>query len=324
MTKAILITDPGGPDVLKLADVSVPAPGAGQIRLKQSAIGVNFIDTYHRSGLYPVPPPFSPGLEAVGTVTAVGDGVTDVKVGDRVAYGNGPLGAYAEERVMPAASVVAVPKGLKDEQVAGMMLRGYTVWYLVRSLHKLQAGETVLFHAAAGGVGLIFCQWAKALGATVIGTVGTDEKIALAKNAGCHHVIQYRKEEWVKRVREITNGKGVRVVYDGVGKDTFMGSMDCLSPRGLMVSFGNASGPAPAFETAILAAKGSVFLTRPRLGDYVGTRAELVQASEELFAAVGNGSIKVDVGQSFPLAAAAEAHRALEGRGTTGSTILTA
>ena len=324
MTKAILITEPGGPDVLKLGDVSVPAPGAGQIRLKQSAIGVNFIDTYHRSGLYPVPRPFTPGLEAVGTVTAVGDGVTDVKVGDRVAYGNGPLGSYAEERVIAAASVVAVPKGLKDEQVAGMMLRGYTVWYLVRSLHKLQAGETVLFHAAAGGVGLIFCQWAKALGATVIGTVGTDEKIALAKNAGCHHVIQYRKEDFVKRVKEITDGKGVRVVYDGVGKDTFLGSMDCLSPRGLMCTFGNASGPAPAFETALLAAKGSVFITRPRLGDYVGTRAELVQASEELFAAVGNGSIKVDVGQSFPLAAAADAHRALEGRGTTGSTILTA
>ncbi len=324
MTKAIVITETGGPDVLKLADVNVGAPSAGEIRLKQSAIGVNFIDTYHRSGLYPVPRPFSPGLEAVGTVTDIGSGVTDVKVGDRVAYGNGPIGAYTEERVMPAASVVAVPKGLKDDQVAGMMLRGYTVWYLLRAIHKLQAGETVLFHAAAGGVGLIFCQWAKALGATVIGTVGTDEKIALAKNAGCEHVIQYRKEDFVKRVKEITNGKGVRVVYDGVGKDTFLGSMDCLSPRGLMCSFGNASGPAPAFETSMLAAKGSVFLTRPRLGDYVGTRPELVQASEELFAAVGNGSIKVDVGQSFPLAAAADAHRALEGRGTTGSTILIA
>jgi NADPH2:quinone reductase len=224
--------------------------------------------------------------------------------------------------VIPAASVVKAPAALKDDQIAGMMLRGYTVWYLLRALHRLQAGETVLFHAAAGGVGLIFCQWAKALGATVIGTVGTEAKAALAKKAGCEHVILYRSEDWVKRVRDITGGKGVRVVYDGVGKDTFNGSLDCLAVRGLMVSFGNASGPVPAFETGTLAAKGSVFLTRPRLGDYVGTREELVRASEELFAAVGNGSIKIDVGQKFPLAAAADAHRALEGRGTTGSTIL--
>jgi NADPH2:quinone reductase len=324
MSQAIVIQDSGGPEVLKLAEIDVPAPGPGQLRLRQTAIGVNFIDTYHRSGLYPVPRPFTPGLEAVGTVTALGPGVDGFKVGDRVAYGNGPLGAYAAERVIPAASVVKVPAALKDEQVAGMMLRGLTVWYLIRSLHRLQKGETVLFHAAAGGVGLLFCQWARDLGATVIGTVGSADKAALATKAGCHHVILYRQEDWVKKVREITGGAGVRVVYDGVGKDTFFGSLDCLAPRGLMCSFGNASGPPPPVEAGVLAAKGSLFFTRPRLNDYVGNPKDMTLGCEELFAAVARGAITVDVGQAYPLAAAAEAHRALEGRGTVGSTILKA
>ena len=323
MTKAIVVTETGGPDVMKLADVTVAAPKAGEIRLKQTAIGVNFLDTYHRSGLYKLPLPLTPGSEAVGTVTAIGDGVTDVKVGDRVAYGNGPVGGYAEERVIPAAAVVKVPSGLKDEQVAGMMLRGLTVWYLLRGLHFVpQKGDTVLFHAAAGGVGLIFGQWARALGLTAIGTVGSAAKVDLAKNAGYDHVILYREEDWVKKVRDITGGKGVPVVYDGVGKDTFMSSLDCLRPRGLMVTFGNASGPVPAIDSGTLAGKGSQSVTRPRLGDYVSARADMERGCAELFDAVGRGAIKVDVGQSFPLADAAGAHRALEGRGTTGSTIL--
>ena len=323
MTKAIVVTETGGPEVMKLADVTVAAPKAGEIRLKQTAIGVNFLDTYHRSGLYKLPLPLTPGSEAVGTVTAVGDGVGDLKVGDRVAYGNGPVGGYAEERVIPASAVVKVPAALKDEQVAGMMLRGLTVWYLLRSLlFQPKRGDTVLFHAAAGGVGLIFGQWARDLGLNAIGTVGAASKVELAKKAGYQHVILYREEDWVKKVRDITGGKGVPVVYDGVGKDTFMSSLDCLSPRGLMVTFGNASGPPPAVESGTLAGKGSQSLVRPRLGDYVSARADMERACAELFDIVGRGGIKVDVGQSFPLANAADAHRALEGRGTTGSTIL--
>ncbi|MBM3512392.1 MAG: quinone oxidoreductase [Alphaproteobacteria bacterium] len=322
MTKAIVVRQPGGPEVLKLEDVTVPAPAAGQVRLRQTAIGVNFIDTYHRSGLYPVPKPFTPGMEAIGFVEDVGPGVTDLKSGDRVCYGNGPIGGYAEERVIPAASLVKVPAKLKDEHVAGMMLRGLTVWYLVRSLHKLQPGETVLFHAAAGGVGLIFCQWAKAIGANVIGTVGDEAKAKLAKDAGCDYTILYKSDDFVAKVKDITGGKGVSVVYDGVGKDTFFKSLDCLQKRGLMVSFGNASGPPPAIEVALLQAKGSVFLTRPSLADYTGTREALVQGSTELFDLVGKGAIEIDVGQTFSLEYAGHAQRDLEARKTTGSTIL--
>jgi NADPH2:quinone reductase len=322
MTKAIVVRQAGGPEVLRLEDVTVAAPGPGQVRLRQTAIGVNFIDTYHRSGLYPVPKPFTPGMEAVGLVEAVGADVKDFKPGDRVCYGNGPIGGYAEERLMPVASLVKVPAKLKDEHVAGMMLRGLTVWYLVRSLHKLQAGQTVLFHAAAGGVGLIFCQWAKALGATVIGTVGDESKAKLARDAGCDHTILYKSEDFVAKVKEITGGKGVPVVYDGVGKDTFHKSLDCLSKRGLMVSFGNASGPPPPLEIGLLSAKGSLFITRPTLGDYTGTREALAQGSSELFDLVGKGAIKIDVGQSYTLEYAAHAQRDLEARKTTGSTIL--
>lgn len=324
MSKAIVLRQNGGPEVLRLEDVTVAAPGPGQVKLRQTAIGVNFIDTYHRSGLYPVPKPFTPGMEAVGMIEAVGQGVTDLKVGDRVCYGNGPIGGYAEERLIPAASLVKVPAKLKDEHVAGMMLRGLTVWYLVRSLHKLQPGETVLFHAAAGGVGLIFCQWAKAIGATVIGTVGDEAKAKLAIEAGCAHTILYKSEDFVAKVKELTGGKGVSVVYDGVGKDTFFKSLDCLQKRGLMVSFGNASGPPPAIEIGLLSAKGSLFVTRPTLADYTGTRAALEQGSAELFDLVAKGAIEIDVGQTFSLEYAGHAQRDLEARKTTGSTILLA
>ncbi len=329
MTKAIVVRSNGGPEVLRLEDITVGNPGPGEIKIRQGAVGVNFIDTYFRTGLYKAAPAagfpagvFIPGQEGVGVVEEVGAGVTDLKAGDRVAYGNGPTGAYAESRLIPAASVVKVPGGLKDEQVAGMMLRGLTVWYLIRALHVLKPGETVLFHAAAGGVGLIFCQWAKHLGATVIGTVGTEEKAVLAKAAGCHHTILYKQEDWVAKVKELTGGNGVAVAYDGVGKDTFSGSLDCLARRGIMCTFGNASGPVPAMEPAILAAKGSLFLTRPRLGDYIAQREEHVRAADELFDVVTKGIVKIDVGQSYPLAQAGQAHSDLESRKTTGSTIL--
>lgn len=329
MTKAIVVRANGGPEVLKLENITVGAPGRGELKLRQTAIGVNFIDTYFRTGLYKAPPAaglpagaFIPGQEGVGTVEAVGSGVTDIKEGDRVAYGNGPTGGYAESRLIPAASVVKVPGGLKDETVAGMMLRGLTVWYLIRALYMLKPGDTVLFHAAAGGVGLIFCQWAKHIGATVIGTVGSEDKAKLAKAAGCDHTILYKQVDWVAKVKELTGGKGVAVSYDGVGKDTFAGSLDCLARRGIMCSFGNASGPAPAIEPAILAAKGSLFLTRPRLGDYIAQREEHVRAANELFDVVTKGHVKIDVGQSYSLDQAANAHSDLESRKTTGSTIL--
>jgi len=326
MVKAITVRQLGGPEALHFEDVNVGAPGEGEIRLRQSAVGVNFIDTYHRSGVYPVKPGpegyFIPGMEGVGRVDAVGPGVTDLKVGDQVCYCNGPMGAYAEERLIPAAKVVKYPAQLEDEKVAGMMLRGLTVWYLVRALHELKAGETVLMHAAAGGVGLIFCQWARHIGATVIGTVGSEEKAKLARAAGCTHTVLYKSTDWVAKVRELTGGKGVAVAYDSVGKDTTMGSLDCLATRGLLVSFGNASGVAPAIEPGLLASKGSLFLTRPRLGDYVGQREKYVLASNELFDLVTKGIIKIDIGQSYGLAQAAHAHSDLESRTTTGSTIL--
>ncbi len=322
MVKAIVIRQTGGPEVLRYEDIDIGRPGPGEIRMSQSLIGVNFIDVYHRSGLYPMPLPLVPGSEGVGRVEAVGQDVTDLKPGDRVCYGNGPVGAYAEERLIPAEKVVKIPPQLKDEQIAGMMLRGLTVWYLLRSLHALKSGETVLFHAAAGGTGVIFCQWAKAIGATVIGTVGTEEKAQVARAAGCTHTILYRSEDWVKKVRELTGGKGVSAVYDGVGKDTFMGSLDCLAPRGLMVTFGNASGPVPAMEPAILSAKGSLFLTRPKLGDYVATREEYVRACQEFFDVMIRGAVRGDAGQSYGLAQAAHAHSDLESRATTGPTVL--
>lgn len=322
MVKAIVVQETGGPEVLRLSDIEVGKPGEGQVRLRQTAAGVNFIDVYHRTGFYAVPRPLIPGMEGVGVVTAVGPGVTAFKTGDRVAYGNGPIGGYAEERLIPAASLVKVPPSLKDEQVAGMMLRGLTVWYLVRVLHVLKASETVLLHAAAGGIGLLFCQWARAIGATVIGTVSSDEKAKQAKAAGCTHTINYRTEKnWVAKVKELSNG-GVSVVYDGVGKDVFMESLDCLVPRGLMVNFGNASGPAPAVEPTLLAAKGSLYLTRPRLGDYVSKRTDYEAGTTELFDMVVKGALKIEVGQSYGLEQAAHAHDDLEARRTTGSTIL--
>jgi NADPH2:quinone reductase len=328
MTRAIVVRGKGGPELLRLETVTVAAPGPGQLKLRQAAAGVNFIDTYFRSGLYKAAPApglpegaFIPGQEGVGQVSAVGPDVTEFQVGDRVAYCNA-TGGYAEERLIPAAAVVKVPANLKDEQVAGMMLRGLTVWYLVRSMHTLKAGETVVFHAAAGGVGLIFCQWARAIGATVIGTVGTAEKAKIAKDAGCTHTILYKQEDWVAKVKEITGGKGVTVVYDGVGKDTWAGSLECLARRGLLCLFGNASGPVPPVDPLLLSAKGSLFMTRPRLGDYIAERADYVRAAGELFDIVGKGAVKIDVGQTYTLDHAAHAHIDLESRKTTGSTIL--
>jgi NADPH2:quinone reductase len=322
MVKAIVVQEPGGPEVLRLSDIDVGKPGEGQVRLRQTAAGVNFIDTYHRTGLYPMPRPLIPGLEGVGVITAMGPGVTGFKIGDRVAYGNGPIGGYAEERLIPAASIVHVPASLKDEQVAGNMLRGLTVWYLLRVLHTLKPGEIVLLHAAAGGIGLLFSQWARSIGAVVIGTVSSDEKAKLAKTAGCTHVINYRTEkDWVAKVRDLSGG-GVSVVYDGVGKDVFMDSLDCLRPRGLMVTFGNASGPVPAIEPGLLSTKGSLFLTRPTLRDYVANRTEYETGAAELFDLVVKGTVKIDVGQSYGLEQAAHAHSDLEARRTTGSTIL--
>tara|TARA_B110000438_G_scaffold276957_1_gene299163 strand:+ start:453 stop:1430 length:978 start_codon:yes stop_codon:yes gene_type:complete len=323
MVKAIIVRETGGPKELIPAEVNIGKPGPGEVHLRQTAIGVNFIDTYHRSGLYPVAAlPFTPGMEAVGEIVDVGEGVTDFKDGDRVCYGNGPMGSYAAERIMPTGSLVKVPGALKDDHVAGMILRGLTVWYLLRSLHDLKAGETVLFHAAAGGVGLIFNQWAKHIGATVIGTVGSEEKAVLARESGCDHTILYKDEDFVAKVKEVTDGKGVSVVYDGVGKDTFMGSLDCLKKRGLMVSFGNASGPPPALEIGDLGPKGSLFVTRPTLFHYTGTRPELEQGCRDLFDVVGSGAVKIDVGQSYGLDQASQAHADLESRKTTGSTIL--
>ena len=317
-------------EVLKLETISVGDPGAGEIRIRQTAIGVNYIDVYHRTGLYntkagvsPITSDsFIPGLEGVGRIDAIGPGVKDLKVGDRVCYGNGPLGGYAEERLIPAANVVRVPANLKDEQVAGMMLRGMTAWFLIRELRKLEPVDTILLHAAAGGVGLIVCQWAKHIGATIIGTVGSEEKADIAKTAGCTHTILYNDEDWVAKVQDLTGGHGVPVVYDGVGKSTFMQSLDCLAPRGLMVAFGNASGVAPAIEPNLLAAKGSIFLTRPRLAEYVGKRDDYVRATGELFDVVSKGIVKIDASNSYALEQAPHAHADLEARRTTGSTIL--
>lgn len=322
MVKAIRIHKTGGPEVLTWEEVALDKPGAGQILVRNGAVGLNYIDVYHRTGLYPVTYPSGIGLEGAGTIEAVGPGVTDLKPGDRVAYASAPLGAYSEARLMPADKVVRVPDTISDRDAAAMMLQGMTVEYLVRRTYPIKRGDTVLIHAAAGGVGLIFCQWAKHLGATVIGTVGSDDKAKLAKAHGCDHAIIYTREDFAKRVKEITGGAGLPVVYDSIGKDTFEGSLDCLRPRGLMVSFGNASGPVAPFSPAILGAKGSLYLTRPSLVAYTATRAELVESAKALFDVVTSGVVKIAVNQTYPLKDAAQAHRDLEARKTTGSTVL--
>ncbi|MCC6534409.1 MAG: quinone oxidoreductase [Burkholderiales bacterium] len=321
MPHAIRIHETGGPEKLKWEEVDVGAPGPGQVRVRNTAIGLNFLDTYQRSGLYPMQMPFILGSEGAGVVEALGPRVKTLKVGDRVAY-SGPLGAYAEVLLRPADRLVKVPAGIDDKTAAAMMLKGLTTQYLLRRTYRVRAGDTVLMHAAAGGVGLILCQWAKALGATVIGTVGSEEKVALAKKAGCRHVIVMGKESLVERVKAITKGKGVPVVYDGVGKDTFMDSLDCLSPLGLMVSFGNASGAVPAFNLGILAQKGSLFLTRPTLNTYAAATEDLAKGARDLFAVVKSGKVKIAINQTYPLQEAAQAHRDLEARKTTGSTVL--
>jgi len=323
MVQAIRFERTGGPDVLIWQQVSVDKPGPGQVRLKHSAVGLNYIDTYQRSGLYQVPLPSGLGGEGCGVVTEVGPGVGDLKPGDRVAYAGGPLGAYAEERVFPADRLVPVPDGIADHEAAAMMLKGMTAWYLIRRTHAVKAGETILFHAAAGGVGQIACQWAKHLGATVIGTVGSEEKAKLAREHGCDHTILYRSEDFVARVADITQGKKLPVVYDSVGKDTFFKSLDCLAPLGLLALFGQSSGPVPPVDLGILAAKGSLFVTRPTLGNYTATRQDLLTAAHELFSVVKSGAVKIRVNQTYPLREAAQAHRDLESRKTTGQTVLT-
>jgi NADPH2:quinone reductase len=321
MAKAIRFHRQGGPEVLQLDEVQVGDPGPGQVRIRHTAIGVNFVDTYQRSGLYPMQMPAIAGNEGAGVVEAVGPGVKDLKKGDRVAY-TGLSGSYCEERVVPADRMVKVPKGISDEQAASMMLKGMTVHYLIFSTYKVRKGDTVLWHAAAGGVGLIACQWLKKLGVTTIGTVGSDEKARLAKAHGCKHVINYSTENFVERVKEITKGKKVPVVYDSVGKSTWEGSLDCLQPRGLMVSFGNASGAVPPVNLGILSSKGSLYVTRPTLATYIAARADLVKRSSDLFNAVKSGKVKIETTARYKLADAANAHRDLEGRKTTGSVVL--
>jgi NADPH:quinone reductase len=322
MVKAIRVHQYGGPEVLSYEDVEVPAPGPGEVQVRHNAVGVNYIDTYFRSGQYQAPSmPFTPGNEGAGVVTAVGEGVTGFRPGERVAYA-GALGAYAETRNIPAQFLVKITDDVSGETAAAMMLKGLTAQYLLRRTYRVEPGFTILFHAAAGGVGLIACQWAKHLGATVIGTVGSKEKAELAKAHGCDHVILYRDEDFVARVKEITGGKGVPVVYDGVGKATFPGSLSCLTPRGMFVSFGNASGPVPPFSIAELNNHGSLFATRPKLNDYVGTRKELLEGADTLFSAVINGKLHVPINHAYALKDAAKAHIDLESRKTTGASIL--
>ena len=323
MSGAVRVHEVGGPEVLRFEEVEVGAPGPGQVLLRQTAVGLNFIDVYYRTGLYPPPQlPFIPGLEAAAVVEAVGEGVSEPQVGQRVAYASPPLGAYAERRLMPADRVVVLPDGISDEQAAAMMLKGMTAQYLLRRTYRVQPGQTILFHAAAGGVGLIASQWAKHLGATVIGTVGSEAKAELARAHGCAHVIRYDQEDVVARVREITDGKGVPVVYDSVGQATFEQSLDCLAPFGMLVSFGQSSGKIPPVDLGILSQKGSLYVTRPTLVTYTAQRADLVASANELFEVVQSGAVRIQVNQRFPLRDAAEAHRALEGRRTTGSTVL--
>jgi NADPH:quinone reductase len=322
MAKAIVIKQTGGPEVMEYVDVTVGEPGPGEARVKQFACGLNYIDVYFRNGAYPQPLPAGLGMEGAGVVEAVGPGVTHVKAGDRVAYAGRPTGAYADARIMPAAILVKLPDAIDFDTAAAMMLQGLTVQYLFRRTFPLKGGETILFHAAAGGVGLIACQWARALGVTMIGTVGSDEKAALAKAHGCAHTINYNTENFVERVKDITGGKGVSVVYDSIGKDTFTGSLDCLSPLGMMVSFGAASGPVPQFSLNEIASRGSLFITRPSLFTYIAKREDLDAMAADLFTMVVGGKVKIDVNQRYALKDVAQAHRDLEARKTTGSTIL--
>jgi NADPH:quinone reductase len=322
MTHAIRVHQYGGPEVLQWEEIEIGNPGPGQVRIRQTAIGLNFIDTYVRSGLYPQPSfPFIPGMEGTGVVTAVGEGVRDLKVGRRVAYA-GQIGAYAEERLIPADRVVKIPADISDETAAAIMLKGMTAQYLLRRTYKVGRDTTLLFHAAAGGVGLIACQWAASLGATVIGTVGSAGKALIARAHGSDHVINIREEDLVAKVKEYTKGQGVDVVYDSIGKDTFPASLDCLKPRGMWISFGQSSGPVPEFRINLLAQKGSLFATRPALGDYTATRKDLVATANDLFDVISRRKVKIAVNQTYALADAAQAHRDLQARLTTGSTIL--
>jgi len=321
MTHAIRIHKPGGPEVLLWEEITVGDPGPGQIRLRHNAVGLNFIDVYHRTGLYPMPSPFIPGMEGAGVVEAVGENVTDLRPGDRVAYA-GTIGGYAETRIIPADRVVKLPETIGDEIAAAMMLQGMTVQYLIRKVYPVKAGDTILIHAAAGGVGLILCQWAASLGATVIGTVSNDEKAALARANGCHHIINYTHEDFQARVLEITQGAKLPVVYDSIGKDTFMKSLDCLRPRGLMVTFGQASGPVGPIDLGILGQKGSLVVTRPTLQSFIASKADLNECADDLFDVVTSGKVKISVNQTYALKHAAQAHADLEARKTTGSTVL--
>ena len=322
MTKAIRINRVGGPEVMELVDVELGPPGPGEAQVRHEAIGLNYIDVYFRSGQYVQPLPNGLGMEGAGVVEAVGEGVTEVQVGDRVAYAGRPIGAYAEARNMPASQLLVLPEKIGFDTAAAMMLQGLTVQYLFHRTVPLKAGDTILFHAAAGGVGLIACQWAKVMGVTLIGTVGSEEKAALATENGAHHVINYNQENFTERVKEITGGKGVSAVYDSIGKDTFIGSLDCLQPLGTMVSFGSASGPVPPFSLTELANRGSLFITRPSLMSYMAKREDLEAAAESLFGVVASGEVKIDVRQRYALADVDQAHTELEARKTTGSSIL--
>jgi len=321
MSHVIRIHQNGGPEQMRWEEVTVGKPGPGEVRVRNTAIGLNYIDTYHRSGLYPIPLPLVLGSEGAGVIEAVGPKAKGFKVGDRVAYAQ-PLGAYAEVLLRPVARLVKIPDGIEDQTAAAMMLKGMTAWYLCRRTYKVKKGDTIVVHAAAGGVGQILCQWTKHLGATVIGTVGSDEKVQLAKNVGCDHVVVMSREKLSERVKEITGGKGVPVVFDGVGKDTFMESLDCLAPLGLMASFGNASGAVAPVNIGVLAQKGSLFLTRPTLVTYTSARKDLLKATSELFAVVKSGAVKITINQQYPLRDAEQAHRDIEARKTTGSTVL--
>jgi NADPH2:quinone reductase len=321
--KAIRFHYPGDVSVIRVEDVPLAPPKPHEVTVRHEHIGVNFIDTYHRSGLYPLPLPSGLGMEAAGTVVAVGGGVTDLAVGDRIVYCSGPIGAYSEQHNVPAVRAVKLPPRIGTDTAAALLLKGLTVQYLFRQTYELKRGQTIVFHAAAGGTGLIACQWAKHLGVTMIGTVGSDDKAELAKARGCTYVINSRRENVAARVRELTGGAGVPVVYDSIGKDTFTASLDCLAPRGLMVSFGNASGPVTGVDLSVLTARGSLYVTRPTLATYTATTEALRSAAAELFSLVDSGAIRADIGQRIPLVNAADAHRALQGRGTTGSLLLT-
>jgi len=323
MPHAIRIHQTGGPEVLQWEEISVPAPGPGEVHIRHVAVGLNYIDVYHRTGLYPIGDlPSGLGLEGAGEVVAVGPEVAHVQPGDRVAYAHGPLGAYSTERLIPAQRLVMLPDGIDTELAAAMMLQGMTARYLLRRTYQVKAGDTILFHAAAGGVGLIACQWARHLGATVIGTVGSEAKAELARAHGCTHPILYKEEDFVARVRELTDGRGVAAVYDSVGQETFLKSLDCLQPLGIMVSFGQSSGPVESFNPGLLAAKGSLFLTRPSLMVYIAAREDLLESAADLFGVVLSGAVKIEVNQRYPLADAARAHTDLEARRTSGSTLL--